>query len=113
MYKFFTLLFWVNLLLWGGTQMAQAQCQVSFNQTDSNNTVYFSAINNTAFNPIFVWTINDAVAGTTNTITGITPNTTFTFAGASNAHYVCVTMYDSLTNCQASYCDTVSTSGAA
>ena len=112
MYKFFFLLFSVNLLLWGSTQTAQAQCQVSFNYSDSNNTVYFSAINNTALNPIFVWTIDDAVAGTTSTITAITPNTTFTFAGASNFHYVCVTMYDSLTNCQASYCDTVSTSGS-
>ncbi|MGH1338558.1 MAG: PKD domain-containing protein [Aureispira sp.] len=102
----------MSLLIMGSSQLTQAQgpCQVAFSQIDSGNTVYFSAIDSGTFNPLYVWTITDGNNNTTTTLTGANPM--FTFSGASAFHYVCVTMTDTVYNCQTSYCDTVMTSGA-
>ncbi len=101
----------MSLLTLGVNQATEAQgtCQVSFHQFNSGNTVYFNAIDSGAFNPLYVWTMSDAVSGVTTTLTG--PNPSYTFSGASAYHQACVTLYDSVFNCQVTYCDTVSTTG--
>ncbi len=79
-------------------------CNVYFTYTDSANTTFFNANGSTPFANYF-WQITDGNTNVTTNVWGQNP--AFNFSGPSTYHLVCVTVYDSITNCQATYCDSV------
>ena len=82
-----------------------------FTSSDSGNTAFFNAVSSGALNPIYTWQVTDGNNNITTTTTTASSNFSFTFSGASNYHFACVTLWDSLTNCQATFCDSVWISG--
>jgi len=92
MTKFLLSTIFVGLYLIGS-----AQCPASFTYTINNGTVSFSntSTGGSLFNS---WDFGDG-----NTSFQSNPNHTYT---VSNNYMVCLTIFDSLTQCQSTYCDT-------
>lgn len=110
--KLFNLLTCALLLFFGTSSSLQAQCTVSFSYTNTGNNYNFTTTTSAGIlNPVYVWTIDDYNNNTTNTITTTTPAINYNFTGGSpfGFHYACLTVYDSLSNCQATFCDSVYT----
>lgn len=100
------------MLLFGASSSLQAQCSVSFSYTNTGNSYNFTATPSAGIlNPIYVWTIDDYNNNTTSNYTTTSSSLNHNFSGGSafGYHYACLTVYDSLTNCQASFCDSVYT----
>lgn len=100
------------MLLFGAIGSLQAQCSVSFAYTNTGNSYNFTATPSAGIlNPIYVWTIDDYNNNTTSNYTTTSSTLNHNFSGGSQFgyHYACLTVYDSLTNCQASFCDSVYT----
>ncbi|CAA6806414.1 MAG: T9SS C-terminal target domain-containing protein [uncultured Aureispira sp.] len=102
------------MLLFGAINSLHAQCNATFSYTNTGNSYNFTALTSGAINPIFEWTINDYNNNTTTNLTTASSTLNHTFNGGSPIgwHYVCLTVYDSLTNCQTMFCDTVYTNTA-
>jgi len=62
----------------------------------------------------YTWTFYDYANNNTQTITTTNPAYTYNFSGtpALGYHYACLTVYDSISGCQAAYCDTIWAGGA-
>jgi hypothetical protein len=86
---------------------AGSNCQVTYTYVDSGNTVDFVATGtgSNLVNPIYDWYIVDN--GNITNFSTANPNYTHTFSGLGNNNYACVTLYDSLSTCQATFCDTL------
>jgi PKD repeat protein len=100
------------ILLFGASSSLQAQCSASFSYTNTGNNYNFTtSVSAGMINPIYMWTIDDYNNNTTNTVTTASSTLNYNFTGGSpfGYHYACLTVYDSLTNCQTTYCDSVYT----
>jgi PKD repeat protein len=100
------------MLLFGASSSLQAQCSASFSYTNTGNSYDFTTtVSAGILNPIYVWTIDDYNNNTTNTVTTTSSTLNYNFTGGSpfGYHYACLTVYDSLSNCQTSFCDSVYT----
>jgi hypothetical protein len=81
--------------------VAHAQCLASFTSTQNGNTVNFTNTSTgMTANTGFFWSFGDAGYG-------FMQNEQHTYANSGD-YTVCLTIYDSLTNCQSSFCDSVS-----
>ncbi|WP_052599672.1 PKD domain-containing protein [Aureispira sp. CCB-QB1] len=109
--KAFNYLTLAILLFLGATSSLQAQCSATFSYTNTGNNYNFTATTSAGMmNPVYVWTIDDYNNNTTNTVTSVTPTINYNFSGGSpfGYHHACLTVYDSLTNCQTTiYCDSI------
>lgn len=82
----------------GGTE-AFAQCQASFTYTVNGSSVTFNNTSTGVTMPAYLWNFGD---NTTDWSTS--PTHSYNAAGT---FYVCLTLWDSVNNCQSSFCDTV------
>jgi hypothetical protein len=100
------------MLLFGASSSLQAQCSASFSYTNTGNNYDFTAsVSAGMFNPVYIWTIDDYNNNTTSTVTTVSSTLNHIFSGGSQFgyHYACLTVYDSVTNCQTSFCDSIFT----
>ncbi|MCB9234831.1 MAG: PKD domain-containing protein [Bacteroidia bacterium] len=98
----FTSLLCLVLLFSAGSLFAQ--CSVTYTYSVSGNTVNFTSFPVNASNLYYNWNFGDGQYG-------YNPNPTHAYA--ANGYYgVCLTIHDSVSNCYASYCDTIQITGA-
>lgn len=98
--KLFALIF---LMSFGIQQAAQAQCQAGFTYNQQGNTVYYTNTSSGTFTDFSWWLGN----GTT-TIVNYNPVVTY----APGMYGVCLTVWDSINNCQSTFCDTIVITGS-
>ncbi|BDS09836.1 T9SS type A sorting domain-containing protein [Aureispira anguillae] len=106
--KVFNYLTLAMIFLFGVNASLQAQCTASFTHTNTGNTYNFtSSVSGGLFNPVYIWTIDDYSNYTNHTLYGANPSFTFGGTPAIGYHYVCLTVLDSITGCQTTYCDSI------
>jgi len=82
----------------------QGQCQAAFTYNVSGNTVNFSDASTTSSPVNYSWSFGDGSgSGLQN------PSHTY---NSSGTYAVCLTIFDSLGNCQSTYCDSVTLQGS-
>ncbi|TND09025.1 MAG: adhesin AidA-related protein [Bacteroidetes bacterium] len=74
-------------------------CQAGFSFTVNGSSVTFANTSTGSSQPLYIWTFGDNTTSMT-----INPSHSYNSAGV---YQVCLTMYDSISNCQDTYCDTV------
>ena len=99
----------LTFFLIGGSVMLKGQCNASFQYSSNANTFSFSTAVGGFTAPVFTWVIEDNNNNTTHTLSGAALTYNFSGPASSGYHYACLTVVDTITGCQATYCDTLFT----
>jgi PKD repeat protein len=103
-FYFACLAFVFLFLLAAGKSHAQCAPNFSWTQTNPNELTFANTTSGTFVNPVYTWTFGDNTA-----YSGVTPPAHI--YNVPGSYTVCLTVYDSLTSCMNTFCDTVNVTG--